>query len=233
MSNGRVNPHVPKVHLNDDNSVDLVVQIVGFAPGSWAEISGYITQSTGAFAPFSAIEEVTGPVSADGTFSLTVTVRPMKELNLAEDVEVITRVTEVQIWPTMLGRAEEQGIKATWLAKDDTPALTGRASPQGSQSEEVWATPGTASQVIGPMPRTGLTAAARFQGLEGTSTWQRGPLQYRRSARSQSESPVKGLNGTTYLFSPSPQSLPGKGGARAHRPVTFCASVKGKPLAVR
>jgi len=120
-----VNPHVPKVHLKGDGSVDLIVEVAGIDPGDWAEISGYIIQDntiqeSGVFAPFSAIQLVPAPPQVGGTPSVTVNV-PAVKLNPAADVKVITRVAEVQIWPTRLGGVKTEltgGITATWEAKD-------------------------------------------------------------------------------------------------------------------
>ena len=115
---GYVEPHVPEVHLNDDDSVTLVIQLVGFDPGSWADISGYITQGDGVFAPFSAIQAVPAPVN--GVSSVTVNV-PKMGLVPGKDVNVITRVTEVQLWPTALVTSQAaSGHQASWVAKSGT-----------------------------------------------------------------------------------------------------------------
>ena len=45
-------PYVPEFNVNPDGSVVLNVQLDGFTPGNSAEISGYITQTSGAFVPF-------------------------------------------------------------------------------------------------------------------------------------------------------------------------------------
>jgi len=127
---GNVEQYVPQVHLNDDDSVDLAVQLVGFGSSSWADISGYITQENGVFAPFSAIQEVPDPVN--GVSSLTVNV-PKVGLVPGDDVNVITRVTEVKLWPTALQAAMAgSGVKASWQAKSDNsaPALN---DPQDGQ----------------------------------------------------------------------------------------------------
>ncbi len=131
-----VNPLVPKVHLKGDGSVDLIVEVADIDPGNWAEISGYIIQEdiiqdntiqeSSVFAPFSAIQLVPAPPQVGGTPSVTVNV-PAVNLNPAADVKVITRVAEVQIWPTRLGGVKTEltgGITATWEAKDN-PAVTG------------------------------------------------------------------------------------------------------------
>ncbi len=127
-----VNPHVPKVHLKGDGSVDLIVEVVDIGPGNWADISGYIIQEdiiqdntiqeSSVFAPFSAIQQVPVLPQGGGTPSVTVNVPAMK-LNPAADVKVIVRVAEIQIWPTRLGGVKTEltgGITATWEAKDVT-----------------------------------------------------------------------------------------------------------------
>jgi hypothetical protein len=114
-----VNWLVHKVHLNVNDSVVLIVEVGDFGPGNWAEISGYITQESGAFTPFSAVQKVT--LASDGTPIVTVNV-PSMGLVPGEDLRVITRVAEVQAWPTVLGAGvAEKDVQATWLAKDTNP----------------------------------------------------------------------------------------------------------------
>jgi len=126
-----VNPLVPKVNLKDD-SVDLVVQIIGISSGSWAEISGYIIQENESreislFVPFSDIQQVSDPSKLGDIPSVTVNVQT-RGLNPAADVKVITRVTEVQIWPTSLQATKAdgaKGVRATWAARTDALTLAG------------------------------------------------------------------------------------------------------------
>jgi hypothetical protein len=132
-----VNPLVPEVNLKDDDSVDLIVEVEGIDSGNWAEISGYITQENGTFTPFSAIQQVPAPVG-DGLPSVTVNV-PALKLNPEADVTVITRVAEVQIWPTELKAGQAgQGVKAAWLAKGDNSAAAASLRQQGSLSSGNW-----------------------------------------------------------------------------------------------
>ena len=139
---GYVEPHVPQVHLNDDDSVTLVIQLVGFDSGSWADISGYITQGDGVFAPFSAIQAVPDPDPVNGASSVTVNV-PKMGLVPGKDVNVITRATEVQLWPTALATSQAApGHQASWVAKSGTytprtgigQMSTSAASTAGSNS---------------------------------------------------------------------------------------------------
>jgi hypothetical protein len=150
-----VNPLVPKVNLKED-SVDLVVQIVGISSGSWAEISGYIIQEDerqeiSLFVPFSDIQQVPDPARPGDIPSVTVNVRT-KELDPAADVKVITRVTEVQIWPTSLvaGVADRsKGVRATWEARRDSLNLAGNPRLYGGGAGRVpAANPAGTSNVV-------------------------------------------------------------------------------------
>ncbi len=122
-----VNWLVPQVQLKEDDSVDLVVEIVSIGSGNWAEISGYIiwedtiqgstAQENSLFAPFSAIRQVPDAPADGGYPTVTVNV-PALKLNPAASIRAITRVAEVQIWATRLrpGTAAERtgpGIRAT------------------------------------------------------------------------------------------------------------------------
>jgi hypothetical protein len=148
-------PYVPAVNINHDDSIILNVQVTGFTPGNWAEISGQITQSTGTFIPFADIQKVPDPI--DGRSSIMVNVPPRGLDPGVDIISVITRVTEVQIWPTVLkiGPAQ-QGFKLTFLAQSYG------AGQQGSQSNEASATPTSTGQVTGPEPPTGLTKGTKY-----------------------------------------------------------------------
>jgi len=136
-----VNWLVPKVDLHDDGSVVLNVQVGGFGYGEWAEISGYIIQEdviqgdaiqqSGTFVPFSAIQQVPvpDPVSGDSTVMVNVATAGLKP---GKDVKVLTRVAEVQCWPTVLRSAPEAravpGVTATWQARAGYPGATSRST---------------------------------------------------------------------------------------------------------
>lgn len=152
MSNG-VHPHVPRVHLKDDDSVDVVVEIVGFSSGNWAEISGYIIQEdtiqgsatleSSVFIPFSAIRQVPDSLHPGVTPTVTVNVPGLLPLNPGADVKVIVRVTEAQIWPTRLELAEAAlttaGVKLTWEAKTGPTSLLTSIYPVQNPAQQ---TPG-------------------------------------------------------------------------------------------
>ena len=147
-------PYVPEFNVNPDGSVVLNVQLDGFTPGNWAEISGYVTQTSGAFVPFSDIQKIPNPVQ--GPPSLTVKVAP-PGLDAGIVATVITRVAEVKIWPTVLkaGPSPRQGGAQTWVAQQPYGA-----GQQGSQSSEVWDTPTSTGPATGPGAPTGLKTTA-------------------------------------------------------------------------
>jgi len=148
-------PYVPRIRLNPDNSVELDVTLVGFTEGKSAEISGYVTQNTKVF-PFYSVQPVPAPDPATGTSSLTVTLPPMQGLALAQDVTVITRVTEVLIWPTVLGYTSQTGsvVPAIWVAKSYTPD----PADQGPSQSKAYAAPNP------PVPATNSAVAPPANG---------------------------------------------------------------------
>jgi hypothetical protein len=136
-----VNWLVPQVDLQENGSAVLTIEVGGFTPGNWAEISGYLIQAdvmqgdaiqqAGAFVPFSAIQQVPAP-DKDGSSLVTVNVAAAG-LTKGTDVKVLTRVTEVEIWPTVLQdtavEPETQGIRARWQARKGNPGSDPRGHP--------------------------------------------------------------------------------------------------------
>jgi hypothetical protein len=134
----QVNWQVPQVQLTGNNVV-LTINVGGFSFGNWAEISGYIIQDDvivgnaiqqpGAIIPFSAIQAVPDP--ATGSSSVTVNIAA-QGLDPGKDVRVITRVAEVQIWPTGLQRDLQavQGVR--WQSR--TGNLKAAYTPVGATS---------------------------------------------------------------------------------------------------
>ena len=117
-----VNWLVPQIDLQQDGSAVVTVQVGDIGYDSWAEISGYIIQddtwqggkiqTAGALVPFSAIQWI--PKPPDGATSVSVKVNVAAAgLTRGDNVKVITRVAEVQIWPTVLKDGANTG---TWLA---------------------------------------------------------------------------------------------------------------------
>jgi hypothetical protein len=117
MSNGtNVHSQVTKVNQRDDSTIQIHVQTNNFTPGRAVEVSGYLTQGSGAYVTFN----VTKHVPLDPTETVLHVELPAMDLNAGEDVTVLTRVTEV--WPTVLGQemSDEyigKGLKAVWTAQ--------------------------------------------------------------------------------------------------------------------
>jgi hypothetical protein len=138
-----VNWLVPQIQLTGNNVV-LTINVGGFSFGNWAEISGYIIQDDvivgnaiqqpGAIIPFSAIQAVPDP--ATGSSSVTVSIAA-QGLDPDNEVRVITRVAEVQIWPTGLQRDPHaaQGV-VRWRSRtgnaDNVPQVYRTGSPSSA-----------------------------------------------------------------------------------------------------
>lgn len=169
-------PHVSEVHLKDDDSVELVVEVVGFNADEWAEISGYIIQQDGTTTPFSAIQKAP-PASAGGGIPTVTVSLPAMDPGLAPgaDVTVITRMTKAQIWPTPLAAAAAAGsFKALWQAKNGNPAGASRAyqGTQDSPAGESAQTSSASGQVDGvqPSPDTTMQVSGGHGGTSVTMT---------------------------------------------------------------
>ena len=76
----------------------------------------------------------------------------MAGLKPGKDVKVITRVTEVEIWPTVLGAATVkpavQGVTETWQAREGNPGSDLRAQQWGGQPSAGPTSPPGAGQGI-------------------------------------------------------------------------------------
>lgn len=157
-----VNWQVPQIQLTGNNVV-LTINVGGFSFGNWAEISGYIIQDDvmagdaiqqpGAIIPFSAIQAVPDP--ATGPSSVTVSIAA-QGLDPDTDVRVITRVAEVQIWPTGLQRDSQPAAGVTrWQARPGNPASNPQYHPQ-SIAPAPATTPAATVRVSGPDPRVSV-----------------------------------------------------------------------------
>ena len=141
-----VNWLVPQVQLTGNNVV-LTINVGSFSFGNWAEVSGYIiqddvigdgaTRQPGAIIPFSAIQVV--PYPATGSSSITVNIAT-QGLDPGRDVRVITRVAEVQIWPTGL-QLDPQGGPLV------SPQVSQQAAPRGARWVARAGNPGVGSRV--------------------------------------------------------------------------------------
>ena len=126
-----VNWFVPQVQLTGNNVV-LTINVGGFSFGNWAEISGYIIQDDvigdnairqpGEIIPFSAIQAVPDPATGR---SITVNIAT-QGLDPGRDVRVITRVAEVQIWPTGLQLDPQGGSQVSPQVSPQAPLRSAR-----------------------------------------------------------------------------------------------------------
>lgn len=124
----QVNWLVHQVQVTGNNVV-LTINVGGFSSGNWVEISGFIIQDDeivddaiqqpGAVIPFSAIQAVPDP--ATGSSSVTVNIAA-PGLVPDKDVKVITRVAEVQIWPTGLQKDSQASGGVTRSRASEVPA---------------------------------------------------------------------------------------------------------------
>jgi hypothetical protein len=118
MSNGHgALSQVPQVVLTITDKIIVTGTVVGFSVGKRVEVSGYITQASGAYIPFSYMTNVVPATNPGDPPQVTATI---DSANLSEDddVTVIMRVSET--WPTVLGRDEpnpDVGIRAAWKPK--------------------------------------------------------------------------------------------------------------------
>src|SRR5262252_6882572 len=103
MSNGspNANSHVTEINHNDNKTMDIIVQFDGFSSGELVEISGYVTQTEGAYSSFYYQSPVpSDPNQPAGTEQVPVTIAQMDGLQNDREITVVTRVAKV--WPTVL-----------------------------------------------------------------------------------------------------------------------------------
>jgi hypothetical protein len=166
-------PHVAEVHLKDDDSVELVVEVVGFNADEWAEISGYIIQQDGTVTPFSAVQKAPPAPAGGGIPKVTVSL-PAMDPGLAPgaDVTVITRMTKAQIWPTPLAAvAAAGGFKALWQATNGEPAGVSRyGAAQKSRADGSTQGSVASGQVDGVQPAPTMQVNGGPGGASVTAT---------------------------------------------------------------
>jgi hypothetical protein len=119
-----INSRVAAVQLRGDGTIVLAIELTSFRPGTPVEISGYVTQASGAFTRFYEIHHVplASPDDPGRPAILHVEVPPMP-LAEGEDIMVITRVAEV--WSTVLTSDAPEPSIGTWAAS--LPEGTGAA----------------------------------------------------------------------------------------------------------
>ena len=117
------NSEVPRVELNTDGTINLVVNVVGFAIGTPIEISGQVTQDNGAVATFYSIQQMPeGGVVRVGRLSVV----PDKNFAAGFPITVVARAA--QVWITTLGEDTDSAalqshvisdpLRAAWTGND-------------------------------------------------------------------------------------------------------------------
>jgi hypothetical protein len=125
MSNGaEAHRYVTSVQLMKDGTVRVNVLVDGFTPGEPVEISGYVTQTGGAYSSFYLYTTVPGDPTQPPAASIEMPVTidaGIDGLRSADRMTVVTKVAKV--WPTVLASdpppsdADTTGnIRATWTA---------------------------------------------------------------------------------------------------------------------
>jgi hypothetical protein len=118
--------NVPEIELTADDEAKLTIRIVGFKPGKYVDIYGYVTQSSGVYVPFRFTGEIPEKDHADVTIDTYKGGVDLKmplwqgksKLKKREHITVITWISEV--WPSMLtvDRASGNG-KTVWKLDED------------------------------------------------------------------------------------------------------------------
>ena len=127
------NSHVPRIELNQDDTINLVVNVYGFDAGTPIEISGQATQANGTVATFYSVQNM--PASEEGSAVLrveSVPAVPPTEFVAGFPVTVVVRAAEA--WITTLEADMEPGALQSHLTPADSPPLKAVWKENNSQS---------------------------------------------------------------------------------------------------
>ena len=113
---------VTKVTLQND-TITFSVGVYGFDAGEPVEISGYATQTNGAFANIYQIEQVPKmadpPADPPADPSVDVTVEPRSTVPFSQDEPVTVVIRAAKVWVTVLGSTPPQeGLGAETRSAD-------------------------------------------------------------------------------------------------------------------
>lgn len=124
------NSQVPRVVLNQDNTISIQVNVSGFNPGDPVELSGQATQANGAIASFYSVQPMPQPPDGNSApiWVKSVPVVGQTAFQPGAPVTVVARASEV--WYTTL---------AMELNPELDPALE---SPVGPPPKAAWASNG-------------------------------------------------------------------------------------------
>jgi hypothetical protein len=133
------NSEVPRIELNQDGTLNLVVNVYGFDPGTPIEISGQVTQDNGAVATFYNVQPMpqSGPVLVPRLSAV-----PDKKFAAGFPITVVARAA--QVWITALeadndsaalqSRVVSNPLQAAWKGNDAQWAV----SWPGQNAPAVW-----------------------------------------------------------------------------------------------
>jgi len=151
------NSEVPTVELNHDGTINLVVNLTGFAAGAPVEISGQVTQENGAVATFYTVQEM--PPS--GIVNLpNLPVVPNKDFDPDFPITVVARASEVWISTLQVG--------ATGSGPVESKVISGPVQAAWAVNKAHWA---VAWEGQATAAAWGSSAAAAPANLIPHGTW--------------------------------------------------------------
>jgi hypothetical protein len=148
MSNGsQSHSQVPKVVITDGGEIIVTGEVLGFEIGKRVEVSGYITQTNGAYVPFSQMANVKSPTN--GALPFVTAEIKSADLDPQKDITVVMRVSER--WPSVLvsaGPDPTTGVQASWKPKNGLTFNWDPSNPGTAAVRSELQLPGTSR--IGP-----------------------------------------------------------------------------------
>lgn len=134
---------VPRVELNQNGTINLLINVYGFDPGTPIEISGQATQANGAVATFYSVQEMPDNGEESATLPVkSISAVPPNKFVPGFPVTVVARAAEA--WITTLepdtgARALESRVnpggsellQAAWKKNHVNPAVVPASSPAG------------------------------------------------------------------------------------------------------
>ena len=134
-----MNSEVPRIELNEDGTINLVVNLYGFNVGAPVEISGSVTQQNGAVASFYSVQRMPDPPYPD-TPSV-VPLGPVASVGLnafdaGDPVTVVARAA--QVWITTLGKDGSSGATTSHVLTTSPTPLKAAWNGNGAQWAVAW-----------------------------------------------------------------------------------------------
>src|ERR1700734_2617996 len=169
------NSEVPRIELNQDGTINLVVDVSGFDPGTPIEISGQVTQENGAVATFYNVQ----PMPQSGSVLVPrLSAVPDKSFVAGFPVTVVARAA--QVWITSLeadtgsaalqSRVVSNPLQAAWKGNGASWAV----SWPGQNAPAVWQTQSAAQSSSAPaaQPSSGPSSESSAEtNLIPHGTW--------------------------------------------------------------